>query len=221
MLKNKIKYDSSTYHAAAIFNGQLINEAEDKIQHVKYRPSQPFDSNTPINFTIPGNSSQYIYLHESYLFVQCHTEETDQFGNPITTSNTPSTPAHSKRNVAEEFKMDDEEDEGYETGEGDEEGEEEDMEQEEEEEKPKVTRAVPSDIPPHPFLASAKDVEEYLVEAECRYIKWQRVWHVLKMKQIFKKKLKKRVFAESLQDMAILSLCQYLSAKQMRRKERL
>ena len=75
--------------------------------------------------------------------------------------------------------MDDEEDEGYETGEGDEEGEEEDMEQEEEEEeeeKPKVTRAVPSDIPPCPFPTSAKDVEEYVVEDECRYVKWQRVW---------------------------------------------
>ena len=39
--------------AAAIFNGQLINEAEDKIQYIKCRSSQPFDSNTPINFTIP------------------------------------------------------------------------------------------------------------------------------------------------------------------------
>ena len=28
--------------AVAIFNGQLINEVEDKIQYVKYRPSQPF-----------------------------------------------------------------------------------------------------------------------------------------------------------------------------------
>ena len=74
--------------AAAIFNGQLINEVEDKIQYVKYRPSQPFDSNTPINFTIPGNSSQFISLWESYMFVQCHVEQTDQFGNPITTSNT-------------------------------------------------------------------------------------------------------------------------------------
>ena len=36
--------------AVAIFNGQLINEAQDKIQYVKYRSSQPFDSNTPINF---------------------------------------------------------------------------------------------------------------------------------------------------------------------------
>ena len=139
--------------AVAIFNGQLINEVEDKIQYVKYRP-QPFDSNTPINFTIPGNSSQYISLCDSYMFVQCHIEETDQFGNPITTSNSPSTPAHSKRNVMEEFKIDDEEDEGYETEEGDEEGEEEVMEQQEE--KPKVSRAVPSDIPPHPFPALPK-----------------------------------------------------------------
>ena len=65
--------------AAAIFNGQLINEGEDKIQYVKYRPSQPFDSNTPINFTIPGNSSQYVSLRECYMFVQCHVEQTDQF----------------------------------------------------------------------------------------------------------------------------------------------
>ena len=97
--------------AVAIFNGHLINEAEDKIQYIKYRPSQPFDSITPINFTIPGNSSQYISLHESYMFLQCHVEQTDQFGNPITTSNTSSsssTPvAHSRRDVAKE--VDDEE----------------------------------------------------------------------------------------------------------------
>ena len=53
--------------AVAIFNGQLINEVEDKIQYVKYRPSQPFNSNTPFHFTIPGNSSQYISLCESYV----------------------------------------------------------------------------------------------------------------------------------------------------------
>ena len=41
------------------------------------------------------------------------------------------------------------------------------------------------------------------------------------MKQMFKKKLKKKILAESLEDMATLSMCQYLSAKQMRRKERL
>ena len=41
------------------------------------------------------------------------------------------------------------------------------------------------------------------------------------MKQMFKKKLKKEVLAESLEDMATLSMHQYLSAKHMRRKERL
>ena len=117
---------------------------EDKIQYIKYRPSQPFDSNTPINFTIPGNSSQYISLCESYIFVQCHIEETDQFGNPITTPNTLSTPAaHSKRNVVKEFKMDDEEVKGYEMGEGDEDCEEEDMEQEEEEKSQKQLELYP------------------------------------------------------------------------------
>ena len=116
--------------AAAIFNGQLINEVEDKIQYIKYRLSQPFDSNTPINFTIPGNSSQFISLQESYMFVQCHVEQTDQFGNPITTSNTlsSSTPtAHFRRNVVKEVDDNDEEEE-----EEEEEGEE-DINQEEEE----------------------------------------------------------------------------------------
>ena len=126
--------------AVATFNGQLINEAEDKIQYVKYRPSQPFDSNTLINFTIPGNSSQYISLRESYMFLQCHIEQTDQFGNPITTSNTlssSSTPtACFRRNVAKEVDDNDEEEE--------EEEEEEDMDQEEEEKPKKATRAVPS-----------------------------------------------------------------------------
>ena len=91
--------------AVAIFHGQLINEVGEKIQYIKYRPSQPFDSNTPINCTMPGNSSQYISLHESYMFVQCYVEQTDQFGNPITTSNTLSlsTPtAHFRRNVVKE-----------------------------------------------------------------------------------------------------------------------
>ena len=128
--------------AVAIFNGQLINEVEDKIQYIKYRPSQPFDSNTPINFTIPGNSSQYISLCKSYMFVQCHVEQTDQFGNPITTSNTlssssSSTPtAHFKRNVLNEVDDNDEEEEEEEKEE-EEEGEEDMDQEEEEEEKPK------------------------------------------------------------------------------------
>ena len=59
------KYNMAAIHtkAVAIFIGQLINEVEDKIQYVKCRPSQSFDSNTPINFTIPGNSSQFLYVN--------------------------------------------------------------------------------------------------------------------------------------------------------------
>ena len=49
-----------------------------------------------MNITIPGNSSQYISLHNSYLFIQCHLEETDQYGNPIETSE------HPKRSLGEE-----------------------------------------------------------------------------------------------------------------------
>ena len=107
------------------------------------------------------------------MFVQCHVEQTDQFGNPITTSNTlssssPTPTVHFRRNVAKEVDDNDEEEE-----EEEEEGEE-DMDQEEEEkEKPKkATRAVPSD--PHPFPTSTRDIQGYLDEAECRYIKWQR-----------------------------------------------
>ena len=179
--------------AAAIFNGQLINEAEDKIQYIKYRPSQTFDSNTPINFTIPGNSSQYISLRESYMFVQCHVEQTDQFGNPITTSNTlsSSTPtACFRRNVVKEVDDNDEEEEEKEEGE---EYMDQEEEEEEEEEKPKkATRAVPSN--PRPFPTSARDIQEYLDEAECRYIKWQRALTSFKNETNVQEKAKKKKF---------------------------
>ena len=67
--------------ASAIFASTLINEAEEKIQYIKYRPVQPFDSKSPVNFTIPGNSSQYMSLRDSYLFIECHLERTDAMGN--------------------------------------------------------------------------------------------------------------------------------------------
>ena len=103
----------------------------------------------------------------------------------------------------------------------DEEGDKEDMEQEEDADKSKVTRAIPSNIPPHPFPASAKDVQEYLEEAEHRYIKWQRVLTSFKNETNMGEKVKKKALAQSLEDIAILSMQQYLSAKHIRRKERL
>ena len=85
-------------------------------------------------------------------------------------------------------------------------------------EKPKVSRSVPD---PHPFPTSAKDIQQYLDEAERRYVKWQRVLTSFKNETNVQEKAKKKVLAESLEDMATLSMRQYLSAKYMRRKERL
>ena len=62
--------------ASAIFGSTLVNKAEEKIQYIKYRPVQPYNSKTPITFSIPGISSQYVSLRVSYLFVECHMEET-------------------------------------------------------------------------------------------------------------------------------------------------
>ena len=72
--------------AAAIFGAPLINAAEDKIQYVKLRPSQPYDSKQPVSFKIPGNMSQYISLHDSYIYLECHLEETDAYGKPVSPS---------------------------------------------------------------------------------------------------------------------------------------
>ena len=79
--------------SAAIFWGMNVNEAELKIQFVKLRPSQPYDSKSPITFTILGNTTPYMSLRDSYLFVQCHMEETDQYGNPLLN------PTHGKRSL--------------------------------------------------------------------------------------------------------------------------
>ena len=75
-------------------------------------------------------------------------------------------------------------------------------------EKPKVSRSVPD---PCPFPASAKDIQQYLDEAECRYVKWQRVLTSFKNETNVQEKAKKKVLAESLEDMATLSMRQYLS----------
>ena len=79
--------------SAAIFGGMNVNEAELKIQYVKFRLSQPYDSKSPITFTIPENTMPHMSLRDSYLFVQCHVEETDQYGNPL------QNPTHGKRSL--------------------------------------------------------------------------------------------------------------------------
>lgn len=68
--------------AAAIFGGNLVNEAEEKIQFVKHRPVGHYDSKSPITFIIPGNTNQYVSLRDSYFIIECHLEETDSSGKP-------------------------------------------------------------------------------------------------------------------------------------------
>ena len=73
---------------------------------------------------------------------------------------------------------------------------------------------------PHPFPTSARDIQEYLDEAERRYMKRQRALTSFKNETNVQEKAKKSL-AKSLEDMATLSMHQYFSAKHMRRKERL
>ena len=79
---------------ATIFGGMNVNKAELKTLYIKYRPSLPYNSKSPITFTITGNTTPYVSLRDSYLFVQCHVEETDEYGNPSTTD-----PTHAKRSL--------------------------------------------------------------------------------------------------------------------------
>ena len=39
------------------------------------------DSKSPVNFTIAGNSSQYVSYRDTHLFVECHLGKTDAQGN--------------------------------------------------------------------------------------------------------------------------------------------
>ena len=77
---------------AAIFGGMNVNETELKIQYIKYRPSLHYNSKLSVTFTIPGNTTPHVSLRDSYIFVKCHVEETDEYGNPSTTD-----PTHAKR----------------------------------------------------------------------------------------------------------------------------
>ena len=82
--------------STTIFEGMNINEAELKIQYIKFRPSQSYNSKSPITFIIPGNTTPYVSLRDSYLFVQCHMEEKDQYGNPLMN------PTHGERSLSDD-----------------------------------------------------------------------------------------------------------------------
>ena len=48
--------------SAPIFEGMNVNDAELKIQYIKFRPSQPHDSKSLITFTIPESTTPYMSL---------------------------------------------------------------------------------------------------------------------------------------------------------------
>ena len=181
--------------SAAIFWGMNVNEAELKIQYIKYRPSLPYDSKSPITFTIPGNTTPHVSLRDSYLSVQCHVEETDEYGNPSTTD-----PTHAKRSLnyeggeeeatppSKSIKKDDEEDLHLgrrENGSHSHRG----ITEEEEESR---TRQV---------MVSA--VEDYLGEAERRRRKAQRAWTAFHTEMDMSEKAKKHINAEGLEDLSV------------------
>ena len=180
--------------SATIFGGMNVNEAELKIQYIKYRPSLPYDSKSPITFTIPGNTTPYVSLRDSYLFVQFHAEETDEYGNPSTTDPTCAKKPFDYEGGEEEatppsktIKKDDEEDPHSGRREN---GSHSHRDITEEEQS--VTRQV-----------TVSDVEDYLEEAECRWRKAQRAWTAFCTEKDMSEKAKKCITAEGVEDLSV------------------
>ena len=63
----------------ALFCSELINTSEDKISWTRYQPSfiSQEGQNTSVQFSIAGNSTQYIDLGKSELYVRIKLEKQD------------------------------------------------------------------------------------------------------------------------------------------------
>ena len=53
--------------SAAIFGHKNVNVAEERIQYVDYKPVNPIQPNTQVEFVIPGTDNRYISLKDSIL----------------------------------------------------------------------------------------------------------------------------------------------------------
>lgn len=53
--------------SAAIFGHKNVNVAEQKVVYVDTKPTNPISANSVMEFTIPGNTNQYVSLKETYL----------------------------------------------------------------------------------------------------------------------------------------------------------
>ena len=179
--------------SATIFGGMNVNEAELKIQYIKYRPSLPYDSKSSITFTIPGNTTPYVLLRDSYLFVQCHVEETDEYGNPSTTD-----PTCAKRSLDYE-----EEKEATPPSKTIKKDDEKDPHLGRRENGSHSHRGITEEEQSGTRQVTASDVEDYLEEAECRWRKPQRAWTAFCTEMDMSEKAKKHITAEGLEDLSV------------------
>ena len=195
--------------APAIFGNFLVNQAEQKIQYVKLRPTDPFDSKIPINFLIPGNSAQYVSLRDSLLYVECHVEETDRFGKEIVSKSR-------KRRRARKRKRSVAEDEGGETGDDNGDYEYEDEDEEETVERPIVERQAEPSTPGvnQPVLTNT-EISRLLEDARKQWTKAETAKERANLAKINNPSEFERLqtYAEGMEDMAVLSMTQYMQAK--------
>ena len=201
--------------APAIFGGYLVNEAEEKIQYVKLRPNAPYDSKTPITFLIPGNTAQYVSLRDSLLYIECHIEETDRFGKIKS-----STKSRGKRSANE---INDDEIRAKKRTKRtadpeDEEEEEEDYDGDDEGEIGREKRqALPSSVANQGIKTNA-EIADLLDEAQEKWSKSVDAWTEARMAVGSADHERLETLAEGLEDLAVLSLKQYLKAKRDHRE---
>ena len=179
---------------ATIFGGMNVNEAELKIQYIKYRPSLPYNSKSPITFTIPGNTTPYVSLRDSYLFVQCHAEETDEYGNPPTTD-----PTCAKRSLNYEGEQ---ATPPSKTIKKDTSVDEEDLPLGRRENGLYSHKGI-TEEQSRTRQVMVNDVEDYLEEAERRWKKAQRAWTAFHTETDMSEKAKKCITAEGLEDLSV------------------
>ena len=206
--KKAKKINGCCAHRCFSHLGRLINETEEKIQYIKYRPVQPFDSKSPVNFTIPGNSSQYVSLRDSYLFVECHMEKTDALGNRTFIMIDQPQPSR-KRTAEEAFGPTTPEKNrkkrianGQRSNEGEKEGE------KEEEEAMMASGGAPACVTTRAQLA------KLLEEAETKYAEAQTAYANAEAQKADKAKYDDAIaVAETVEDMAVQQMKHYVMAK--------
>ena len=192
--------------SAAIFEGMNVNEAELKIQYIKYRPSLPYNSKSPITFTIPGNTTPHVSLRDSYLFVQCHEEETDEYGNPPTTD-----PTFAKRSL--DYEGEEEATPPSKTIKKDTSVDEEDLHSGRRENGSYSHRGITEEEQSGTRQVTVSDVEAYLEEAEHRWKKAQRAWTAFHTEMDMSENARKCITAKGSEDLSVQGLQQYLEAK--------